>query len=277
MQQQTGQLLTRDGLKLFTQAWLPVKTRAVLIISHGYAEHSGRYAHVAEHLVARGIAVCALDHRGHGRSEGERANVKVFREYITDLCRFVDSLRVEYPAVPRYLLGHSMGGAIALQFTLEYPEKLLGLVLSGAYLRNAVNVPAPLLAISSLLSRFLPGLPVQALDTKALSRDENVVAAYENDPLVYQGKAKARLGTELLAAGPYLLARMESVHLPVLIMHGGADRIASAEGSRELYEGIGSSDKTLKIYEGFYHEIFNEIGKEQVLEDLSNWLEQRLD
>ena len=274
MQRQTYLLKTGDGVALATYRWLPDAGRphAAVVIAHGYAEHAGRYDALATRLVGEGHAVYALDHRGHGRSEGARANVGVFREYITDLTRFIEHVREIHPNPPRFLLGHSMGGLVALQTVLEQPEKVDGLLLSGAYLSNAVEVPRPLLALSGPVSRLFPSLPVQSLDTSALSRDPAVVAAYEKDPLVYHGKVKARLGHEMLQAGAFVMARADSVHLPILVMHGGADRLAASSGSRELYERVGSEDKTLKIYDGYYHEIFNDVGKERVVGDLLEWL-----
>lgn len=276
LQHETDLLTTGDGLKLFTQCWLPAESRAVVIISHGYAEHSSRYEHVAAALVAAGFAVYALEHRGHGRSEGERANVEVFREYVTDLCRFIEQVRVKHTDVPRFLLGHSVGAVIALQLVLEHPHKVDGLIISGAYLRNAVSTSPLLLLLSEQLSRFFPSLPLQAPDKNALSRDPEVVRAYGADPLVYNGKAKARVGTEMLRAGPYVLGRAQDIKLPILIMHGAEDGIAAVSGSRELFEAVGSEDKTLEVYEGLYHEIFNEPEQEQVIGDMLRWLERHI-
>lgn len=276
MRHQTDTFLGGGGVTLYTQRWLPEgreRPRAAVIIVHGYAEHSGRYTGLAAFLVSHGYGVYALDHRGHGKSEGERANIRVFREYVADLVRFTERVREIHPRPPRFLLGHSMGGAVALQTVLEQPERVDGLILSGAYLQNASPTPPLLERLVGPVSRMAPGLPVQSLDTGALSRDKEVVRAYERDPLVYHGKVKARMGAELLNAGGYLLARVDSIRTPVLIMHGGDDRLAHPNGSRELFEQIGSRDKTLHIYEGFYHEIFNDVGREEPLEDLLEWLE----
>ena len=275
MQRQTHVLKAGDGVALATYRWLPDgagRPEAAVIIAHGYAEHAGRYDALAARLVGAGYAVYALDHRGHGHSEGERANVGVFREFVSDLARFTEHVREIHPNPPRFLLGHSMGGLVALQMVLEQPERVDGLILSGAYLSNAVRVPRALLALSRPVSRLFPSLPVQPLDTSALSRDPAVVEAYKADPLVYHGNVKARLGSEMLQAGAFVTERADSVHLPVLIMHGGADRLAAPEGSRELFERVGSRDKTLHIYEGYYHEIFNDVGKEKPVGDVLEWL-----
>lgn len=274
MQVHTSSFRTVDGLTLATYSYLPEgRARAALIFSHGYAEHAGRYSALAEVLVAEGYAVYALDHRGHGRSEGKRANVRVFNEYVHDLARFIDVVRETRPHPPRFLLGHSVGALIALQVALEHPEKVEGAVLSAAFLQNAVPVPPPLAGAAKLIGWFLPDLPVQGLDTTALARDEAVVSAYRDDPLVYHGKVKARLGYELLRTGPYVTGRARGIHLPILLQHGGADRISALAGSQRLLERLGSSDKTLKIYEGYYHEIYNDYGRDEVITDLLEWLQ----
>ncbi len=279
MQVETGSITTADGLTLFTRSYLPdAEARAAVIVSHGYAEHSGRYETFAEMLVEGGYAVYTFDHRGHGQSEahgGARASIRVFDEYIDDLARFIDLVRETRPHPPRFLFGHSMGALIALHLVLEHPEKVEGLVLTGAYLENAVKTLPLLLRAAKTVSRLAPDLPVQRLDTGALARDEAVVQAYRNDPLVYHGKVRARLGYELLRSGPYVLERAASIEVPVLLQHGGADRMASPTGIQAVFAALGSSDKNLKLYDGAYHEILNDYGKEQVLADMLEWLGAR--
>lgn len=272
----TGTFGTADGLALLTRSYLPdAPARAAVIIAHGYAEHSGRYAHVAEALVGAGYAVFALDHRGHGQSGGKRASVRVFREYVSDLGRFIDRVRETRPSPPRFLFGHSMGGLVALQLVLEHPEKVEGLAITAGYLENATPLSPLLEQLAPLVSRLAPDLPVQRLDVEALARDPAVVQGYRDDPLVYGGNVRARLGYELLRCGPYLTRRAASITLPVLLQHGAADRIAAPAGSKKLYDVLGSSDKTLKLYDGTYHEILNDYGREGVLADLIAWLDAR--
>lgn len=277
MQRRSNSVKTSDGLRLYTQCWLSDRVpKASILISHGYAEHSERYASLAEFLVTASYNVYALDHRGHGKSEGERANVRVFREYIQDLKGYIEQLREQNLASPVFLLGHSMGAAVAAQFVLEHPHKVDGLILSGAFLRNATSVSPLLLSLSGVVSKLLPSLPTTKLDAALISRDQAIVKAYQTDPLVYHGGTKARLGSEMLAAGPYILARAAGISLPLLVMHGGSDQIADQTGSQELYEKAGSSDKSLNIYPDFYHEIFNELSREEVFKDLLSWLEARV-
>ena len=276
MQHVTDTLTASDGTELFTQRWVPDAPRAALVIAHGYAEHSGRYAEFAEFLAADGFAVYALDHRGHGRSGGERANVRVFRAFIDDLCRFLEFVRERHPQPPRFLFGHSMGGIVAAQLVLERPHLVEGLVLSAPFFQNAVKVPPPLLAVSGVVSRFLPSLPTLKIDTDLLSRDQAVVEAYEADPLVYTGGTKARLGAEMLAAGEYVVERAESVTCPLLTLLGTADGIADPAGGKRFFNRASSEDKTSKLYEGFYHEVLNEPEKKEVYRDVLEWLRAHL-
>lgn len=273
MQHGSDTIRSGDGLTLFYRAWRPATPRASLVLSHGYAEHSGRYAALAEALAGHGFAVYAPDHRGHGHSEGERANVRRFGSYAQDLRSLVTTI----PQEPRFLLGHSMGGAIAALLALEHPRLIGGLILSGPFLENATQVSPLLMALSGLVSRLLPSLPTLKLDTSLLSRDPEVVRSYENDPLVYTGGTKARLGAQMIAAGAEVLRRAGKLRLPTLILHGAADRIADPAGSHKLYARLAAEDKTLKLYDGFYHEIFNEPGRERVVEEVLEWLEKQLE
>ncbi len=273
MEHATGTLLSGDGLELFTQSWRPASPRGAVVLAHGYAEHSARYAALAYFLAGHSFAVHAIDHRGHGKSAGERANVTVFRAYVNDLERFVEQVRQEQPELPYFLLGHSVGALVASQFALERPHLLAGLILSSPYLKNAASVSPILLRLSGLVSRLLPSLPTVKLDTRLLSRDPEAVSAYTSDPLVYTGGAKARLGSEMLKAGADVLARAGDLQPPLLIVHGLADGVADPEGSRLLYERSGSADKMLKLYEGGYHELFNDLERVQVMDDVLAWLE----
>lgn len=275
MHHQTG-LLSNSDVQLFTQQWVPESAKAALILSHGYAEHSQRYAHFAGFMTENDVAVFALDHRGHGRSGGERANVKTYAKYTQDLGRFIEGVKAQTPALPHFLLGHSMGGAVAAQLVLERPDQLNGLILTSPFLKNANKVSPLLLSLSGVMSRLMPSLPTVKLDTKLISRDEAVVTAYQNDPLVYTGGTKARMGSEMLTAGENVLARAEALSLPLLVLLGGDDGIAHPDGGEALYKKASSADKTLKTYDGFYHEILNEFGKEEVYSDVLKWLEARL-
>ena len=265
-----------DGLTLSWQQWLPESAKASLLISHGYAEHAGRYAHFADFLTAHGYAVYALDHRGHGKSEGERANIQRFEQFVQDYTVFTEHLEARGLTQPCFLFGHSMGGIIASKVAFKHAERFKGLILSAPFLENATHVPAILTTLSGLVSRFLPSLGVNKLDSKLICTDANVVKAYDDDPLVYSGATKARLGAEMLTAGPEVIQQAKQLTIPLLLMHGTADQIASPDGSRQLYSALELEDKTFKTYDGFYHEILNEIGKEVVYQDVLKWMDIHL-
>ncbi|MDQ3396605.1 MAG: lysophospholipase [Deinococcota bacterium] len=275
MRQETGTFTTADGLELFTQRWLPEAPQAIIILLHGYAEHSSRYRHVAEFLVARGFAVHTFDYRGHGKSEGQRAYLERFDLLVEDAVRFVDLLSAG-EGLKRVLLGHSTGGAVALNCALRREFKVEALILSSPYLRNAVPVSPVTEALGRFLSRTAPMLPVIRLNVKDVSRELAVVEAYRADPLVYNKRVRARTASELAAAGRLLEPRLAELTLPLLIMCGSEDKIAALAGSELLYERAGSSDKTLKVYDGHYHELFNDLDKERVLKDMVGWLTARL-
>lgn len=265
------------GCNIFCQSWRPAgEPRAVLLIAHGLAEHSGRYDHVARYFAGRGYAVYALDHRGHGHSEGVRADVVRFEDFITDLKTFLGLVTEREPGKGVFMIGHSMGGAIATLFAARHGSELDGLITSGAGVKVGGDTSPLLIGFSRLVAAVAPRLPVVVLEAAAVSRDPEVVARYRSDPLNYLGKVRARMGVQLLRGGELALEELSQIELPVLILHGTADRLADPEGSRMIYDGVRSTDKTLKFYDGLYHEIFNEPEQEQVLADVTAWLEARL-
>jgi alpha-beta hydrolase superfamily lysophospholipase len=264
-----------DGRLLFEQHWLPAATaRAHVAIVHGYAEHSGRYAHVGEALAARGYAVHALDLRGHGRSEGDRAIVRSFNEYLTDVRAFLTRVRARAGGRRTFLLGHSMGGTIvALELAVDQPA-IAGAMLSGGVLPSS-GAPRIVRAILALVGRLFPKLPLVKLNAAHVSRDPEVVRRYEEDPLVYRGRIRAGMIAAMGRAVQRIDRDARTITLPMLIMHGTEDLLAAPEGSQRLFDAISSSDKTLKMYEGLHHEILNEPEQEQVIADTAAWLDAR--
>jgi len=271
---------TFKGLKdfnLYYQCWLPDKSpKAVLLVAHGLAEHSGRYKNLVEYFVPKGYAVYAIDHRGHGKSEGVRCYVDRFADYLTDLKTFFGIVRKEHKDAKIVLVGHSMGATIATAYAVDHQKELDGLVVSGASLVASPSVSPVLLAIAGVISALAPKMGVTVIDASAISRDQAVVDAYVNDPLVYRDKFPARMGAELAKMWKTLPEQMPEIKLPVLIMHGSADSLADPRGSEMLYERVGAKDKTLKLYDGFYHEIFNEPEHKRVMADVEAWLSKHI-
>jgi alpha-beta hydrolase superfamily lysophospholipase len=267
---------TTDGLTLHTESWPARGTpRGVVVLVHGYGEHLGRYRHVAEYLSARDYAVYALDHRGHGRSDGLRAHVDRFDEFIDDLHGFVLSVRAQQPGKPLFMYGHSMGALISLAYCLQHQDQLAGLVISGAPLNADANVSPVLVALGSVLTQIIPKMPFLSFgeDNSILSRDPAVVQAFDTDPLNWKDNMRIRLGTEINRTAGRVRAGLPALKLPVLIMHGDADKMVNPSGSQLAYAQIGSADKTLKLYPGLRHEVHNEPEKLEVLHDVTEWLD----
>jgi len=263
------------GLELYTQAWLPAGVpRAVIVVSHGLGEHSGRYAALAGELVAHDYAVYALDHRGHGRSQGPRANIERFAYMVSDFSSFVGRCARQHPDAPVYVLGHSMGGAVAFAAALRLQHALRGLVLSAPALATAPAVPKWQEWLVRALSVVAPNTGVLALPPSAVSRDSSVVMRYQSDPLVHHRAVPARTVVELLEAMREFPAGARELRLPTLILHGTADKLVPLAATRPVYHAIGASHRTLKLYDGLYHEVFNEPERASVTADLLAWLER---
>ncbi|MCJ7515615.1 MAG: alpha/beta hydrolase [Dehalococcoidia bacterium] len=277
MEHREGKFNGYKGLQLYYQCWLPdKKPRAVLLVAHGLAEHSTRYKNLVDYFLPKGYAVYALDHRGHGKSEGTRSYVDNFNDYLTDLKTFYDMVRKENKDARIFLFGHSLGATIATAYAIEHQKELDGLIVSGASLVASTSVSPVLLAMAGVVSTLAPKMGVTLLDASAVSRDQAVVDAYVNDPLVFRGKVPARTGAELARMWKQLPEQMPKIKLPILIMHGFADRLANPAGSKLLYERVGSKDKTLKLYDNCYHEICNEPEREQVFRDMEAWLTKHI-
>ncbi|NPV66124.1 MAG: alpha/beta hydrolase [Anaerolineae bacterium] len=272
MSEITGTFQAPDGTMLFTRQWPVDGARAVILLVHGVAEHSGRYAHVAAHLNAQGYAVCAFDLRGHGRSPGPRACVEHYSLYLDDLLGYFHQVRAANPGLPVFILGHSMGGLLALAFTARHQSLLAGMITSGAPVVLGEVTPRWLQTAAGMLARIAPRLPVVRLSTSDISRDPAVRAAYDSDPLNYRGWLGARQGVELIALADDARAGLPKIAIPALCLHGGADTIAPPASLTIIARELGAADKTIRRYEGMYHEIFNEPGKEEVLADVSAWL-----
>lgn len=266
-----------DATSLFEHWWRPKnEARAAIVLVHGLKDHGARYDHVGEWLAGRGYAIYALDLRGHGESEGERFFVDSFYEYVDDLSVFLQRVRDHEPEKPLFLLGHSMGGAVASMLVLDRrPENLRGLVLSAPALEPNDDVSPILIRLSGVISRFFPRAPVTKVDVTALSHLPQVIEAARKDPLSNERPAPARTGYELLRAMRSIRERAQDITLPLLIMHGTEDHLTNPKGSERFFKLASSEDTELKLYKGLYHEILNEAEWERVLEDIVNWLRER--
>lgn len=264
------------GANLFEHRWRPGgEVRATVILVHGLKDHGARYSHAGEWFAARGYATYALDLRGHGESGGERFFVNSFDEYVEDLAVFVGRVRERETGKPMFLLGHSMGGAVASLFVLLRKPQLEGLILSAPALEPTRNVSPVLILLSRVISRLFPRAPVTKVDVKALSHLPEVIEAARKDPLSNERPAPARTGYEILRAMRRIREQAHEMELPLLVMHGTEDHLTNPRGSQHLFKLAGSEDKELKLYEGFYHEILNETEQERVLEDITRWLDER--
>lgn len=271
MRRQEGAFDGAGGLRIWWQAWLPDDDAlAVVVIAHGGGEHSGRYQHVGQRLAGEGFATFALDHRGHGRSEGPRGMVDRLDRAVSDLRTLIELARSRYPGARCFLLGHSMGGAISLQFALDHQGEIDGLLLSGPV--AAMDMPSTTRIATRVLSPIAPRLGAYQVEVEAVSRDPAVVEAYASDPLVHHGRLPLRTVAELAQAVGSFPDEVPALRLPLLVMHGTADRIAPPAGAKMVAERAGSEDVTLKLYDGLHHEILNEPERERVLDDIVGWL-----
>jgi acylglycerol lipase len=271
-----GHITGAAGGQIYWQSWVPEAPKAVVVVAHGYAEHSGRYAHVAKRLARSGYAVYALDHVGHGRSQGTKGNFGRMAHVLSDLDTVVRRAASEHPGLPVFLLGHSVGGLIALDYaSSKGQEHLRGLVLSGTAVDPSVGSRVER-ALAKALSRVAPNLPVTPMDSSTVSRNPEVVAAYDADPLNYHGRIRVRTGAEVIGAVERTNRLLPTLTLPILVMHGGSDRLVSPAGSQVVAERAGSPDLTHRVYEGLHHEIFNEPEQDAVLDDVVAWLDDHL-
>jgi acylglycerol lipase len=259
------------GLKIFTRTWLPEGApRGVIVLVHGFNSHSGYYLWVAEELLASGLAVYALDLRGRGKSDGERYYVEKFSEYQSDVDMVVKRARASHPGLPMFILGHSAGGVIACNYVLDHQSEFAGLICESF----AYRVPAPDFALAVLkgFSHLAPHAHVLKLPKEEFSRDPKVVKALIDDPLLADEVQPTKTVAEMVRADERLKRDFKLFTLPVLIIHGTKDTVTRPEGSQEFFSNASSKDKTLKLYEGYFHDPLSDIGKEAVMKDIRGWI-----
>ena len=273
-QHSTGTFIGKGGIEIFFQQWEVANPKAILVIIHGLGEHSGRYGNLIDALQNKGIAIYGLDHRGFGRSGGKRGHVDSFMDYIYDIKVFVNMIKDKNPNKPVIMLGHSMGGVLALKYALTHAEDLDALILSSPGLVPAIKVPAWKKNLAIFLSSKIPSLTMPSgLDATTISRDKEVVKQYLADPLVHD-KVTPRFYVEMMNTIDECINRCGEVTLPLLLIHGTADALVLDEASKIVYEKAKSKDKTLKLFEGLYHETMNELepDRKKVLKFLADWI-----
>ncbi len=267
---------TLDGITLYARLWRPEgESKAVVCLVHGLGEHCGRYDHVGEALVEAGFALLAYDLRGHGKSEGARGHAPQFESLMDDIALLLDQAEQRFPARLRFLYGHSLGGNLVINYALRRQPSIAGVIATAPALRTAFEPPAWKISLGKIMYRLWPGLAMaNELDIQGLSRDPEVVRAYKNDPLVHD-RVSARLAMDLLQSGEWALAHADKFPLPLLLMHGSQDRLTSVAASRDFAARAGDRC-TLKIWDGFYHEVHNEPEKDEVIAFMVAWLNNRL-
>ena len=271
-----GTFQVANGLELYYQCWHPqALARAVLVIVHGHGGHSGIFTRMVEYLIERNYIVYSFDLRGSGRSPGQRGYINSWAEFRADLKAFLNLVKIEEPDLPLFLIGQSMGGTIALDYVLREPNQLQGLILMSPAL-GLVGVPPWKLSIGKILSRILPHFALDTgIDLSTGSRDPRMVAAFAQDPLRHS-QGTARLATELLKTIDWINAHATELQVPLLILHGGADRVTLPESSRIFFERLTLADKERREYPGSYHELHNDLNYQEVLADMEDWINRHL-
>ena len=266
---------TKDKLELFVHAF-PSKNppKAIICMVHGHGEHIERYQHLAKVFNEADYTFIGFDHRGHGKSEGKRGHTPSYETLLDDIESFLAEISEYYPSQPLILYGHSMGGNLVLNYTLRRKPKVKGVIATGPWLKLAFEPSAIQVFLGKTMDKIYPAfIQNSGLNTSALSHDPEIVHAYENDPLVHD-KISARLFVAMYESGLWALEHAKEFPLPLLLMHGGADQITSAQASREFAEKVGS-DITLKIWDNLYHEIHNEPEKADIFKTIINWVDER--
>ena len=270
---------SHDGVTIFYRKFQASDERARLVVAHGLGEHSGRYGNVVNRLLPAGFSLWIPDHRGHGQSGGKKGHVLNFEQYLLDLRSMVEKAREDLPQGRKvFLLGHSMGGLIALYFALQDPQLIDGVIASSPALGVAVEVPAVKRILGNVMSFIWPGLLLgNELDATKICRDASVVKAYQDDPLVHD-RVSARWFTEIMSAMTEVNRQASRMRIPVLMQVAGDDHLTRAESSQRFFENLAVDDKTFYLYDDLYHEIYNELEdqRQKVLGDLESWLENHL-
>ncbi len=269
---------SNDGLELFGRVWQSEEKqpKGIVHLIHGLGEHSGRYDHVAKALTKAGYHMAGFDLRGHGLSEGKRGHTPGFDYFLEDISVFLNETKKLFgESLPSYIYGHSLGGLIVINYGMRFPNNLAGVIATDPALKLSFSPPPVMLFIAKIMANLIPTYSSKnTLDVNALARDAAVVKAYQDDVLVHD-QISARLVVDMIHTGEDMLAHAEDWSLPLLLMHGSGDRITSSDASKAFAEKAGP-EVTFVPWEGYYHEIHNDIGKEKVIEKMISWLDDRV-
>jgi len=277
VQHDEGVFQASSGTRLFWQSWTATdQPLCALILVHGFGEHSGRYPYLVERLCAADIAVFAFDLRGHGKSAGRRGHIDSMADYRNDVAAFVARVETQYPDLPKFIFGHSMGSLVVLDFVLRHPQGLTGAIISGSGLEPAGVATAPVVFLARTLSVIWPVFPLKIpIDATALTRDTTEFAAYNSDPLVHN-TGTARWANEVLNTIHWIKEHPQDLQLPILMIHGAADRLNLPSGSSNFITRVSHPDKKLLLYPDCFHELHNDLNRKEVLTDLTRWLLDRI-
>lgn len=267
---------SNDGLRIYYQWYIPEKTERIIVIQHGFGEHSGRYENLVRHFSGSNTAFYMLDSRGHGHSEGARGHVNEFTQYREDLADFINIVQQKSGGQKIILLGHSLGGVVVADYAVSQGQSdLQALIFSSAAFQPVLDIEKSIKkTVGEVLSIFAPAVTVDAgLDAAHISHDKNEVRRYINDPLVHS-KISLKMGTAFFKSGEELLKEVHKITVPVYMMHGSGDMIAESNGTERAFQAVSSKKKNLKIYDGLYHEMMNEKlpEREKVLDELKDWV-----
>ncbi len=278
MQHTTQHIPSHDDTQLHIQTWLPDGTppRALFAVLPGWSDHSGRYMNLVQHAVPLGYGVSALDFRGHGHAEGQRGHIDSWADFRNDTQAFLGHLNERFPDVPQFIFGHSMGGLMAMDYLIHHPQTPVRGLIASAPLLAPPNISPVLVKLGEVLSRVMPRFSLNpGVDPTVVSRDPAVVEQYENDPLGHN-RVSARFSTEMESTRLFVLDNLDAIQTPFLLLFGGADNLVPPHISRGLLPRIGSTDKTAHEYANNYHEPINDLDRERVLADITNWVRARL-
>lgn len=269
-------LTTAGKIRLYYEFWVPENPKAIIVFLHGLGDHTGRYGEMIRYFATRGFGLCLFDQRGSGKSGGRRAHCRAFADFLRDLAQVIELVRESHPSVPMFLMGHSFGGQVAINFVSKYAKGIRGLIALSPNIETLVQIPKWKKKLAAWASKWLPIIKMESrIDPADFSHDANVVDMAKKDPLM-NWHVTARLGNELLKNMAMIQTLAFQVKIPCLFMHGSDDRICSIEATRKFWHNVMLQKKDFKVYPGMYHELLNETLRNKVFADIESWIDNQL-